>query len=481
MKAENEEGPYNPSFRHSVVTFLTIIIVISAGLFYLHASLHSLMSICLVAAGISAWRMSKNGFHSIRKAMNKGLEGGFAVFYIFLLIGVLIAALIQSGALATLIYYGVQFIPPACFLPGGLVLCSLMSMATGTSWGTAGTIGLVLVSIGSAMNIPAPLVAGMVVSGAFFGDKMSPISDSTNLTAMSSGTDLYTHIRSMAYTTTPAYFIALIAFFYFGLEFANSPPPQNDLDGLLNAIESLYSVGVISLLPLAVMLVMSLKRVPAEPTMVASAIVATLIAILVQGKSLTGVLDALYSGQAHHSSVPLLNELLGRGGLTSMMWTLSLSLLALALGGILEGFGFVRVLVAGTLSRIERKSSLVAMTVISCLMGNVALGELYVTIILGGRLFGDTYDELAVDRSVLSRTIEEGGTFTTGLIPWTTAGAFLSSALGVQVLDYAPWALLNWINPLLSIVFAYAGIALFEKGKFTAAQGGRLHPIDADR
>ncbi|WP_261818138.1 Na+/H+ antiporter NhaC [Vibrio gallicus] len=457
----------DPSFTLSLITFITIILVISIGLFYLKTSLHSLMLCCIVVASLSALTISSNGFNAIRKAMNSGLSSGFSAIYIFILIGVLIAAFIQSGTLATLIYYGVQTISPSYFLPGGLILCSLMSLATGTSWGTVGTAGVMLMGIGTAMNIPAPLIAGMVISGACFGDKMSPVSDTTNLSAMSSGTNLYVHIRSMAFTTGPAYIISLIIFAYLGLKFGSDPISQGDLNNLTSGIEQLYCVGLIPLLPLLTMLILSIKRVPAEPTMMISIIVACLIALFIQDKSFTGVLNALYSGEAHHSGIPSIDQLFGRGGITSMMWTLSLSLMALALGGILHEFGFIRVLMSGILQRIQRTASLVFVTMLSCFLGNLSMGEAYMSIILGGKLFGEAFDKFDLDRAVMSRTLEEGATLTTALIPWTTAGAFFSSTLGVQVLDYAPWALLNWINPLLSLVLAYLGIALFKKGTLT--------------
>ncbi|MBO9497645.1 Na+/H+ antiporter NhaC, partial [Thalassotalea sp. G20_0] len=198
------------------MTLAAIIGVISAGLFILETSLHSLILLSLMIASISAFTLGYD-FRAIRKAMNAGISGALTAIYIFILIGVLIAAFIQSGTLATLIYYGIEFVSPALFLPAGLLLCSLMSLATGTSWGTVGTMGVVLMGIGTTMGIPAPLVAGMVISGACFGDKMSPVSDTTNLAAMTSRVDLYAHIQSMLFTTGPAYLLALVIFSLMGL------------------------------------------------------------------------------------------------------------------------------------------------------------------------------------------------------------------------------------------------------------------------
>jgi len=454
------------SFQQALLTFGAIVAVIGVGLFYLQTSLHSLMLICLLIASISAWRLGY-GFADIREAMNGGIQNAMSAIYIFILIGVLIAAFIESGTIATLIYYGVELVEPAIFLPAGLILCSLMSIATGTSWGTVGTAGVVLMGIGAAMNIPLPLVAGMVISGACFGDKMSPVSDTTNLSAMSSGTDLYTHIKSMLYTTGPAYLLALAAFTWLGLEYSENSLPQAELATLMGGLESAYTISLINLLPLFVMFGLSMRKVAAEPAMMAAAVTAVLLGLIVQGGEFTTILGALYGGGTGETGVESLDKLLGRGGISSMMWTLSLSLMALALGGILTRFDFLRILITGVLVRVKRGATLVATTIMTCFVGNMTMGEAYMSIILGGQLFGDAYDDKNIDRSVMSRSLEEGATLTTALIPWTTGGAFFASTLGVSVLDYAPWALLNWLNPVISIVFAYLGIALFKAGSRT--------------
>ncbi|MCB5160475.1 Na+/H+ antiporter NhaC [Marinomonas algarum] len=459
------KSSHTPSFTHSLLTFLLIVAVIGIGLFYLKASLHSLMLISLIIAGVSAFRLSENGFTGIRDAMNKGIFKALPALYIFILIGVLIAAFIQSGTVASLIYYGLNIISPAIFLPAGLILCSFMSVATGTSWGTVGTAGVVLMGIGEVMGIPLPIVAGMVISGACFGDKMSPVSDTTNLAAMSSGTDLYGHIKSMLVTTLPTYLISLVIFAFVGLQYASQPLPSATLEAMLLGIKNTYTVSFLCLLPFIVMLVMSFKKISAEVSMLSAAIVAVIIAIVVQGANFTEVLNALYSGGTFETGIDTLNNLFSRGGISSMMWTFSLAVMALALGGILSHFGFLLVLISTILVNVKRASTLVATTIISCFIGNMTMGEAYMTIILGGQLYSKAYDDHGLDRKMLSRSLEEGATLTTALIPWTTGGAFFASTLGVSVLDYAPWALLNWINPLLSIVLAMLGIAVFRSVK----------------
>ncbi len=461
MTAKLNINKYNPSFVHSLLTFGSIVLVIGFGLFYFNLSLHSLILICLLIAGGSAFRLSQDGFKPIRDAMNTGINSALPAIYIFFLIGILIAAFIQSGTVGALIYYGLKSIVPAFFLPAGLILCSFMSLATGTSWGTVGTAGVVLIGIGSIMGIPLPIVAGMVISGACFGDKMSPVSDTTNLAAMASKVDLYQHIKSMLYTTGPTYLIVLVIYSIIGYSYADVGLPEGDLNLMLSGIENTYTINIICVLPLVLMLVMNYMKVSAEVSMISAAVVAVFLAILMQGADITTVLGALYSGGSFETGTETLDKLFSRGGITAMMWTLSLALMALALGGILSSFRFLHVLITGALLRAKRIGSIVSSTIITCFIGNMTMGEAYMSIILGGQLFQDAYDDHEIDRSVLSRSLEEGATLTTALIPWTTGGAFFASTLGVSVIEYAPWAFLNWMNPILSIICAYSGIALF--------------------
>ncbi len=451
-----------PGFIHALSTFLIICVIIGVGLFGFAVSLHSLLLICLLVAASSAWLLYRGNFAPIISAMNSGIERALTSVYIFLLIGVLIAAFIQSGTVGTLIYYGLTFISPSVFLPAGLILCSLMSLATGTSWGTVGTAGVVLIAIGNAMGIPLPIVAGMIISGATFGDKMSPVSDTTNLAAMAAKTTLPRHIRSMLRTTTPTYLFCLVAFTLIGMRYAGNKVPTDSITELLNGLQQAYQIDIINLLPLLTMFVLIILRISALPAMFMAAIVAVVLAVSVQGAEFTQVLNALFSGGSADTGVAVLDDLLSRGGMSAMMWTLSLALLALALGGILDRFGFLKVLIQVMLRSIKHQGSLIAMTITTSFVGNMSLGEAYMSIILNGQLYGEAYDERGLDRAVLSRSLEEGGTLTTAIIPWTTGGAFFATTLGVHVIDYAPWAILNWLNPFIAILFAYMGIGLFK-------------------
>ncbi len=454
-----------PSAAHGALCFAGNLAIIALGLFALGISLHILLFACLIWTGLNS-RLLGHDFVAIRDMMNDGISRALPAIYIFLLIGLVIAAFMQSGTVAALIYYGLNLLSPAWFLAAGLVLCSVMSVATGTSWGTAGTLGVVLIGIGGAMGIPLPMVAGMIVCGATFGDKLSPVSDTTNLAAMSAGTSLFRHIGSMLYTTVPAFVISLLVFVVLGLAYADNALPTVAIAEIRQALTSSYGLNLwITLLPLLVMLTLSLRRFPAEVAMTASVVVAVLIAILYQGQSVVTVLNNLWSNQAGTTGITSLDELLGRGGMLSMSWTLLLSLMALALGGMLFAAGFLQAMLQGLIARLKSTASLVASTIGAGIIGNMGMGEAYITIILNSQLFRPAFEAKGIDNAVLSRSVEEGATMSTGLIPWTTAGAFYAATLGVPVLDYLPYAFLNYLNPLIAITMAALGLGLLRRVK----------------
>lgn len=455
-------GPKEPTFEHSLVSFGGVIVIVITGLLWLGISLHSLLLVALIWIGGQAMLLGFC-FQEIKSAMISGIEKGLGAFFIFFLIGLLIAALIEGGTIGGLVYYGVDLLHPAIFLPAGLVLCSLMSIATGTAWGTIGTIGVVLLGLGEALGIPLPLVAGMVVSGASFGDKMSPVSDTTNLAAMSADTDLYSHIKSMMYTTVPTYIICLIMFTFVGLSYSDQTLALQELLELKQYLNLQFSINLLTLLPLIVLIVLSIKRVPAEVSMLASVATACVLAVAMQDRTVTEVLNSLHTGYFGDTGLERLDIILNRGGIVSMMWTMSLALLALSLGGILDRAGFVRILLSGLLRRIKRSASLMTTTIGAGIFANMSMGEAYLSIIFGGQIFKDSYEQDNLEKHMLSRCLEEGATLSTSLIPWTTSGAFIIGVLGISPLEYAPWTFFNYINPLLSIVLAYMGFGIFRK------------------
>lgn len=452
----------NSSLPHAAIVFAIMVSMISIGFFKYGMSLHIVLYFSLIWITVNA-RMLGYSFGDIRRMMKESISRSLSAIYVFLLIGMVIASFMQSGTVVALIYYGLDWITAQWFLPVGLILSCLMSLATGTSWGTVGTLGVVFIGIGTVLNIPLPIVAGMVISGATFGDKLSPVSDTTNLASMSTDTDLYDHIHSMLYTTIPTFILVFALFAYLGYS-NNQTASFEDIQATQNILAANYKLNpVITFLPLVVLFLFSVKRFAPEVTMTASILVAVAIAVFYQQKDIVSVTNSLWENSKGNTGSEMIDDLIGRGGLYSMAWTLLLSIIAIAMGGILHGAGFLTVLLKGIIDRIKRTGSLISATIATGFMGNLSMGETYIVIILNSQLYKKAYLSKNIKSSVLSRSVEEGSTLTTALIPWSTTSIFYVKALGVATIDYAPYALLNYLNPILAMVFAYAGIAVFHK------------------
>ncbi len=460
----NESKFKAPSVGLSAFVFLSIVAILIFGIMVLHVDIHVLLIMGLIVTSIVSFTLGYS-FEDLVDGMKHSISRAMTAMLIFILIGAIIGTWITAGTVPALIYYGLKFLNPQFFLPIGLILCSLTSMATGTSWGTAGTIGIALMGMGVGLGIPAPMVAGMVVSGAFFGDKMSPISDTTNLSAVSAGADLYDHIKAMSFTTVPSYIIALILYTVLGLKFANGAGNPEDIMIIQNTLETSFNLNPIVILPMVVLFGLNLKKVPAVPAMIIGAFTAIVVAVIFQGTSWSDALTAVNYGYGNASGVPLVDNLLLRGGIQRMMWTFSLSFIALSLGGVLEKVGYLRALIAGVLVRVKSIGGLVLTVMCTTFLGNAAMGEIYLGIILNGSLYQDAFKERGLKPQMLSRLLEEGGTLTGPLIPWTTAGAFMATTLGVSTMELVPFAFLNLINPILSIVLSYLGIFILWENK----------------
>jgi NhaC family Na+:H+ antiporter len=450
-------------FPHALLVFMGLFALIATGMFVLDQMLHMALFVAVIWVAFNAWLLGYQ-YKTIRNMMSSAINRALPAFYIFLLIGLVIAALMKSGTVASLVYYGLDWLSPQWFLPIGFVLCALMSVLTGTSWGTVGTLGVVFMGIGSALDMPLHWVAGMVISGATFGDKMSPISDTTNLAAMSSETDLYDHIRSMMMTTVPTFILVLVIFAFVGFGFEASEQSINQIGKIQTALSGAFNLNpLITIWPVLVLGYLSYKKVAPEISMTACVLVAAMIALLFQGIDVKALTHALFSNTEANTGIENIDKLLGRGGLYSMAWTLLLAIIAIALGGILQGAGFVKALLGGVIKSVKSVGGLVSATIATGFLTVAALSEAYIAIILNSELFKKVFKEKGIDSSILSRSVEEGITLMVALLPWSVAGAFYAATLDIPVWDYAPFALLNLLNPVVAIVFAYLGIAIIKE------------------
>ena len=455
-----------PSFLQALLCFGGVLMIIVAGVIKFGVNIHVLLILSIIWSCFHAYSLGYK-FKDIKKLMSDGISNGLGAAYVFILIGIVVASFLESGTIASIVYYSLDLIHPAVFLPAGLLLCSFMSVSVGTLMGTVATAGVILIGIGQAMGVPLPIVAGMVIAGASFGDKMSPVSDTTNLAAISAGTDLYTHIKSMMYTTIPTYIICLVIFTFIGLQYSADALATDDIQIFQQAIADNYVVSVWCFVPVIVLFGLSLKKFAAEPAMIAASVVAIIMAVFQQGHDILAILGSLQDGYKAETGHAGLDTLVNRGGIQSMMRTFSLALFAMALGGVLDKVGILTAMLEGILVHLKSVVSLLFATMFTGIISSIATGQSYISIVLTSQLFKKKYEEMGLKRRMLSRTVEESTTLITPLMPWSLGGAFYSAVMGVAVIDYAPWAFLNYLNFIVALIIASLGFAIFRKEEET--------------
>ncbi|MCS5594630.1 MAG: Na+/H+ antiporter NhaC [Porticoccaceae bacterium] len=446
-----------PTVLEASASVLSLIlgVGISVGVFKLYPQIPTLLGVCVAA--LIAWRCGFN-WEAIEDAMIKGVTRAIPAIIIFLLIGILIGVWIVSGVVPTMLYYGIQVLSADVFLPSALIICAVASLATGTSWGTSGTIGLALIGIGNSLGFPLPLVAGAVISGAYFGDKMSPLSDTTNLASSMAGTDLYTHIRHMSKTTGIAFSITLLIEIILGFKYSTSTESTADVGQIMQLLTDNFVINPIMLLPPMVLILLSSKKVPPIPAIAAGILLAALIGLIVQDASVKQLMKVSYSGFESATGVATIDALLTRGGIASMSYTITIVLVAMMFGGIMEKTQQLKVLIAQLLERSVSTASLVCSAVLTTFAANLVLCEQYMSVIVGARTYAKEFEARGLHAKNLSRIVEDSGTVTACLVPWTSGAAYQASVLGVATLAYAPFAFFCWISPLVSLVFGIFNI-----------------------
>ena len=398
----------------------------------------------------------------IEVGMIRGINLAMNAVLILIAIGTMIGTWMLGGIVPTMIYYGLQIISPQVFLLATLIICSIISLGTGSSWSTAGTVGVALIVIGEGLGIPNYMVAGAVISGAYMGDKMSPLSDTTNLAPGVAGTDLFTHIKHMVWTTAPGYILAIILYTLLGLQFSGGEIQSGTIDTMLNALTGSYSINPLLLLAPALVIAMVVLKVPALPAVLGGTMIGAVFAMIFQGADLSLVVAASYdySTVFQTTGIAGVDDLLNRGGLYSMLQTVGLILVALSFGGIMEKTGMLKTIAKALLSRAKSTGSLVATTIFSCIAMNIVAAEQYMSIVIPGRMYKNAYDAKGLAPENLSRALEDSATLTSPLIPWNSCGAFMYATLGVNPFMYLPFAFVNLANPVVSIIYGFTGFTM---------------------
>ena len=472
------ERTKEPSLVLSLIPIVLLIGQLSLNVFIFKddATYGSNQIALLFAATVGAVIAFRIGFSwkSILDGIVKSISSAMAAILILLLIGSLAGTWLISGVVPALIYYGLEILSPKIFLFAAVIVSAVVSLATGSSWTTAATIGIALVGIGNALGLPEGVVAGAIISGAYFGDKMSPLSDTTNLAPAMAGTDLFTHIRYMALTTVPSISITLVIFLIWGFMIDGSSDIQQ-VSAVQQAITGKFNISLWLFLVPVLVIFLIVKKVPALPALLAGTLLGGIFAIIFQPEVVLGVANAenaslytyyegviraMYEGASIETGNATVDELLSAGGMFGMMNTIWLILCAMIFGGVMESAGMLKRIADEIIKLANSTGSLVTSTAVTCGFFNVTASDQYIAIVVPGRMFSETYRKRGLAPENLSRTLEDSGTVTSVLVPWNTCGAYQAGVLGVSTFAYLPYAFFNIISPLMTIFFAYAGIKI---------------------
>lgn len=405
-----------------------------------------LITALFMAARGRSWEGMESRFLRVIKV-------GLPAIIILMGVGMLVGSWIIAGTVPTILYYGFEIFSPSSFLASVCVICALISIATGSSWGTVGTVGLALMGIGTGLGIPPELTGGAIVSGAFFGDKMSPLSDTTNLTPAASGIDIWQHIKGMLPTTVPAFVIALGLYIWIGLGYSSDSVDMSSVELLQQTMAANYNISLITLLPALVVIAAAIMQFPAIPTVLIGVFVSSLIAFFLQGVGVHDIFVVLQDGYVSKTGVEMVDQLLTKGGVMSMTWVVTLTIFALAFVGSLEHYGTLKAIMAKLNKVIKGRFGLVGSTYAIVLSVGTIIGDVYTTLVLPGRLLKDKYKQMGYKRTTLTRSIEDCGTLLSPLIPWNMGGSFVAATLGAATLTYAPYAFVCWISPLIGLLW----------------------------
>ncbi len=492
-KHKNSDTIRVPSLPQALTPLgvLVVLLSLSVWLFGADSSQGANQIALILSAAVAAVIAVRNGetWGDIQEAIVHGISTAMGAILILFAIGALIGTWSLAGTVPAMIYYGLQVLSPSVFYPTACLICALTSVAIGSSWTTAGTLGIGLMGISQGLGLSPEITAGAVISGAYFGDKMSPLSDTTNLAPAVAGTELFTHIRHMAWTTGPSFVIALVLFTIIGFT-GEGPGGEAGLGDMPQVLAESFNLSPWTLVPLLVVLGLALARYPALPVILAGALLGAVFAVVLQPDvvaaygggdlprgvaMLKGAWVALFDGYASDTGNALVDDLLSRGGMSSVLTTIWLILSALTFGAVLEHAGMLQRIIQGVIRSAKSTGALISAVVFTSMGTNVATGDQYIAIVLPGRMFRAEFRRRRLKARNLSRTIEDAGTLTSPLIPWNTCGAYMATTLGVATVAYLPWCFLNLVNPLVAIFYGIRGITIAR-----VPEGEEMPEIDVD-
>ena len=466
-------SPISPTVLQALIPLTVLIFLLSFSVYLFGEDASSgpnQIALCAgaAAAALVGW-YNGHSWNDIESSIVLGITVAIKPLLILFCVGMLIGCWILSGTVPTMIYYSLLILNPSIFYVASALICSLIALSVGSSWTVAGTVGIALIGAAGGLGLSLEITAGAIISGCYFGDKMSPLSETTNLAPAVAGTDLFTHIGHMTWTTIPSILIALVIFSLIGLNI-DSSATASDLEITMQLLKENFTIQPLMLLPVALLLYMANKKLPPIPTIVTGALLGLIIAIFFQQPIILvlagdtpnvflglfkGVWYTIFDGFVLESGNATLDDLMTRGGMSSMLTTVWLVLCAMVFGGIMEHTGLLKCLVNYMLSFVHSTGSLIATTIATCIGANIITSDQYISLVLPGRMYKLEYENRNLDMKNLSRTLEDAGTITSPLVPWNTCGAYMAGTLGVATFAYLPYCFFNLINPIIALIYGF--------------------------
>ena len=448
-----------PSLGIAIVPFLFLILLMLPCVIILKIDPHIPLIICTGITAFIGIKFLGYSWEEIEEEMINTNAMAMQANFIIMIVGCLVAAWIAGGVVPGLIWYGLKLFTPSIFLAILPIVCAIISVSTGSAWTTAGTMGAAAMGIAIGLGIPPAIAAGAVVTGASFGDKLSPLSDSTNLAAGVTGTNLFDHVRHMLWTTIPSFIMAVIIFAIIGRQFGADSVDTSQVKIILDTLEANFNITPwILIAPLSVILMIVFK-IPAIPGMIAGTLIGVVFAVI-QGVDLRTILDVMINGFEINSGNDMVDKLLNRGGMQSMMYTISLVMSALAFGGSVKCIGCLDTIVEAILKKCKTRGKIILVNILTCIGMNFMAADQYMAIVIPGQMYKGVYKQLNLASKNLSRVLEDAGTLTSGIVPWSTCGAVYFATLGVSAFDYAPFCFLAMLNPCISAIYGFTGFTL---------------------
>ncbi len=440
---------------------LAVIFIGGFGIFKISTQVVFLLSVVAAAVVgiISGFSISE-----IDAFFLEGCKNVILAAMILMAVGAVIGSWIVSGIVPTIIYYGLSILTPSTFLVAGFAICCILSFFTGSSYSAISTLGVAFIGIGMGLNINPGITAGMIVSGSVFGDKLSPFSDSTNLAAAVAGANVFDHVRSMLFTTIPSMLISAVLYFIISMKYSTAELDMSVINNIKDVLAANFNINPLLLIVPVFTIVLAIKKVPPLVALISSALLGTIAAFIFQGciYDFKTIMNALGTGFTINTDIPEINKLLTRGGMLGMMGATALAFLAVGLGEVLQGIGVLNVVLNKMNKIIHSNAAVVITTLIISLIVTILCASQYIAIILTGQIMKNSYKEHKIGKTVLSRTLEDGGTIFAYLVPWSTSGVFITGVLGIEVFTYAPYAFFCILCPIVATIYAITGFAIFK-------------------